>query len=164
MTHLRWLAALTILGTFVVAAPRSASQPGKRPDVPSTAPRLEPVAETKLLMEGLTRPNFDGLVRTLADRPREAEAWTFARGQALLVAESGNLLLMRPPKARAAQDAWMARATEVRESATRLARSAAARDYPAARADLANLANACNKCHSTFGVAVRVDPLGPDRE
>jgi hypothetical protein len=115
-------------------------------------------------MEGLAKPNFDGLVKGLGEKPAEAEAWAFARGQALLVAESGNLLMMRPPRDRAAQDTWMQRATDLRESAARVARAAAAKDDLAARTGLAALANACNRCHASFGVAVRVEPLAPDGE
>ena len=75
------------------------------------------------------------------------------------MAESGNLLMMRPPRDPAAQDAWMQRSTELRESAVRVARAAAAKDYPAARSGLAGLANACNRCHTAFNVALRVEPL-----
>ena len=45
-------------------------------------PKLEPIAETKLLMEGLAHANFRGLDRILAKKPEEAQAWTFGRGQA----------------------------------------------------------------------------------
>ena len=62
-------------------------------------PKLEAVAETRLLMEGLAQANFRGLERLLAEKPGEVKTWTFARGQALLIAETGNLLMLRPPKA-----------------------------------------------------------------
>src|SRR5262249_1646925 len=63
------------------------TQPTKPP--PSTGgsklvPKLEPIAETKLIMEGLAHPNFRGLDRILAKKPEDAQAWTFGRGQALL--------------------------------------------------------------------------------
>src|SRR5437016_6311219 len=61
-------------------------------------PKLEPVAETKLIMEGLLHANFRGLERLLNQKAPDAQAWKFARGQALLVAEGGNLLMLRPPK------------------------------------------------------------------
>ena len=50
-----------------------------------TRTELEPVAETKLLMEGLADPNMRALGKLLADKPKDAEAWGFARGQALLM-------------------------------------------------------------------------------
>ena len=124
---------------------------------PRGQPRQEPVAETKLLMEGLALPNFRGLDRNLRQRPTEAEAWAFLRGQALLVAETGNLLVLRPPK-NAGQDSWNTNAVQLRESATRLARAAAERDYERSRAGLAELATVCNRCHQTFRVNVRIPP------
>ncbi|MCS6864549.1 MAG: cytochrome c [Gemmataceae bacterium] len=134
------------------------SQPAK----PKFSTRMEPVAETKLLMEGIADPNARGLAQLLADKPRDAEAWVFARGQALLLAELGNLLLLRPPKTRAAEDAWMTYAAELRGHATTLARAAAAKDYLAARGALAELANTCNRCHQTFRVAIRINPFAEE--
>ncbi len=127
------------------------------------APRPEPVAETKLLMEGLADPNAKALAKLLAAKPKDAEAWAFARGQSLLLAETGNLLLMRPPKARASEDTWMGHAGDLRDHATTLARAAGAKDYLQARAALANLANACNRCHQSFRVGVRYDPFADER-
>jgi hypothetical protein len=127
------------------------------PAQPRAQPKQEPVAETKLLMEGLALPNFRGLDRNLRQQPAEAEAWSFLRGQALLVAETGNLLMLRPPKS-GGQDAWNANAAQLRESATRLARAAAERDYERSRTGLAELANTCNHCHQTFRVNVRIPP------
>src|SRR5579885_855242 len=65
-------------------------------------PKLVPVAETKLLMEGINKPNFDALAKGLKQKPADAESWGYARGQALLIAETANLLLIRPPKTRQA--------------------------------------------------------------
>lgn len=122
--------------------------------------RLEPVADTKMLMEGLAAPNLRGLAKLLADKPADAEAWGFARGQALIIAETGNLLLLRPPKSAAGEEAWMRHATELREAGAGLARAAAAKDYAKSRSALAGVANACNRCHHTFRVPHRVDPFG----
>ena len=153
MTRSRFLfaAALFALGTLSIAH----SQPVR----PKAAPRLEPVAETKLLMEGIAGPNTRALGKLLAEKPRDAEGWAFARGQSLLLAEMGNLLLMRPPRARAGEEAWQTHATDLRSSATALARAAAAKDYLQARVSLAAVANSCNRCHQTFRVGVRVDPF-----
>ncbi len=122
------------------------------------APKLEAVAETALICDGLNRANFDGLGRLLAQRPKEAEAWTFARGQALLIAETGNLLMLRPPRNQG-QAEWMDRATQLRTAGTRLARLAADRDFDRGRAALVELGDACNRCHQTFRVPVRVTPF-----
>ncbi len=156
MTRFLLLAALFALGSLWVAVGHS------QPLRPKAAPRLEPVADTKLLMEGLASPNARALGKLLATRPKEAKAWTFARGQALLLAETGNLLLMRPPKVPGTQDVWTASAAELRTSATSVARAAAAKDYLQTRVSLAAVANACNRCHRASRVKVRVDPFADE--
>ncbi|HEY1380083.1 MAG TPA: cytochrome c [Gemmataceae bacterium] len=129
------------------------NRPAARP-----APRLEPVAETKLLMEGLLQANVRGLEKNLRQPPADQETWTFVRGQALLVAETGNLLMLRPPKS-GGQDAWMEAAAELRTKATALAKTAAARDADGGRRALADLAGTCNRCHQTFRVNVQITPF-----
>jgi hypothetical protein len=146
------LAAFALGCTFLSSAH---SQPAR----PKAAPKLEPVAETKLLMEGLADPNARALSKLLAAKPKDADAWKFVRGQSLLLGELGNLLLMRPPKGKAGEDAWQTHATELRDSATALARAAAAKEYVPSRTALAGVANACNRCHQAFRVATRIDPF-----
>jgi hypothetical protein len=158
MARARFLVAATILGIGCLFLPLAHSQPAQE----KGTYRLEPVAETRLLMEGLASPNLRGLGKLLTDKPTDTEAWAFARGQALLVAETGNLLLMRPPRGRAEQELWMKHASELRAAAADLARAAAARDYAKSRVGLAASANSCNRCHQSFGVAERVDPFSGD--
>jgi hypothetical protein len=86
------------------------------------------------------------------------------RGQALLIAESGNLLMLRPPKNQKGQDAWMQNATDLREASTDLARQAANRDLDKTRAALSTLTNTCNRCHQTFQVPVRIGQPDEDRK
>lgn len=125
-----------------------------------SAPRPEAVAETRLLMQGIDQPNFRGLENLLKSKPQDVETWSFLRGQALLIAESGNLLMLRPPRAEG-REIWLERAGALRRVATRLARAAAAQDYAASQARLTELANTCNQCHVSFRVPIR---LGPESE
>jgi hypothetical protein len=121
-------------------------------------PRLEPVAETRLLMQGISLPNFRALERHLRQKSADEDAWTLARGQALLIAENGNLLLVRPPR-NAGESVWQEQAAELRTVATRLARVIAERDLDRSRAGLTELAQVCNRCHQTFRVGVRMMPF-----
>jgi hypothetical protein len=129
--------------------PRNRTQP---------AARQEAIAETKLLMEGLLQANVRGLEKNLRQPPTDQETWTFVRGQALLIAETGNLLMLRPPKS-GGQDFWNDTAAELREKATAIARFAATRDADRCRRSLVELANTCNRCHKTFQVRVQVTPF-----
>lgn len=126
--------------------------------VGESPPRPEAVAETRLLMEGLAQANFRGLERLLKQQPKDAEAWLFARGQALLIAETSNLLMLRPPHNQG-QAAWQERSAELRVAATRVALAAAGRDFQRCRAGMTDLANTCNRCHQTFRVKHVVRPF-----
>ena len=121
-------------------------------------PRLEAVAETKLIMEGLAHTNFRGLERLLTERPTDIKAWTFARGQALLLAETGNLLMLRPPKNQG-QAVWFERSMALRDSAKELGQSVGVRDYERGRAGLLKVAAVCTSCHQTFRVEVEIVPF-----
>ena len=142
---------LAVVGSLLVIG-RADPQQGQPAKV---IPKLTPIAETRLLMEGLAHANFRGLERILKQKPAEAQSWTFARGQALLIAETANLLMLRPPK-NSGEIPWMARAMELRSAAAQLAQTIAKRDYEGSRAGLSNLANNCNRCHQTFRVKVQI--------
>jgi hypothetical protein len=159
MSRVRFWIAAGVLGTGCLFVPLAHSQPANRAKV---TPKLEAVAETKLLMEGIADPNLRGLGKLLRDKPKDAEGWAFARGQALLIAETGNLLLLRPPRTASGEEPWMSHAMELRESGTAVARAAAAKDYQKSRSALAGVANACNRCHQTFRVPNRVDPFADE--
>jgi hypothetical protein len=141
-----------------IGLPQTGSGPSRPATTSRPLPKPEPVAETKLLMEGLNQANFRGLERLLKEKPAGVEAWTFARGQALLIAETANLLMIRPPRSEG-QTIWLDRAADLRGAAARLARAAANRDYSTSRTALALMATTCNRCHQSFGVAVRIEPF-----
>ena len=124
-------------------------------------PRFEALAETRLLMEGLANSNYRSVQRLLKEKPDDDETWVFARGQALLIAETGNLLLLRPPR-NGGRETWMKLATAMREEAANLARKIAGRDHAGSQAELTKLTASCNRCHQTFRVNVRVGPE-PDK-
>ena len=155
MKRLLPMILLAIAGPAGSQTPRPQPVPGPPPRV---APKLEPIAETKLLMVALNHPNFKGIERLLRQPPPDMQSWTFARGQALVIAETGNLLMLRPPKNQG-QEAWFDRATELRTKATQLARTLAAKEYDASRAGFVELANSCNRCHTAFRVVVQIEPF-----
>ncbi len=156
----RWVGGLALAATLLATA--GSAQDRLRPaPAPKPAPKFEPkfeaVAETKLLMEGLATPNYQSLAKILKEKPADVETWTFARGQAILVAETGNLLLLRPPRNQG-RDTWMREAMDMRQAAVALARQVGNRDLERSRAAFVDLTAACNHCHQTFRVPVRVGP------
>lgn len=149
-----------LLGTPGAAQVSTPPRPAIRPPTGGTTafvPRFEAVAETRLLMEGMAHSNYRSVNRLLSKRPADNETWSFARGQAILIAETGNLLLLRPPK-NTGRDTWMKLAMDMRDRATALARQSAARNHAGSKTALAGLTASCNRCHQTFRVATRVAP------
>jgi hypothetical protein len=124
-------------------------------------PRLDPVAETRLLMEGLANPNFRGLERNLTKKDLDEKTWVYARGQALLIAETANLLMLRPPKTPGAQPIWFEHTMDLRSKATSLAQSLSKKDMERSKAGMQQLANSCNRCHQSFRVPVEIIPFAP---
>src|ERR1700722_7591115 len=147
ITLRRFQQAFVLAGLAWLAASMAPAAPQKA----KLQPSLEPVADTHLLMEGLNLPNFRALEKLLKQKPADADSWTFARGQALLIAETGNLLLLRPPR-NAGQDAWFRDAMDLRDAAADLARKVGDRDYDGSLAGMKTIAAACNSCHQTFRV------------
>jgi len=145
--------------------PPATSGPAAAATTTPFVPRFEAVAETRLLMEGLANANYRSLSRLLKNKPADAATWGFARGQALLIAETGNLLLLRPPR-NSGRDTWMRLGMDMRDKATAVARAAAAQDYAKSKAALGALTASCNRCHQTFRVKVEVapEPDAPERD
>jgi len=146
-----------VVGFLCLTADATPQPPGaKSPARPK--PKLEAVAETKLLMEALLSTNQRGLSRNLGQQPPDAQAWVFARGQALILAESGNLLMLRPPKSGGTEE-WMELASELRDRGTKLAKAISEKDANRARQGFADLTATCNRCHQTFRVDAEIVPF-----
>lgn len=162
MKRMRGLCGLVVLAGGIVATSLSAQTrraPERLPPPEAKfTPKFEALAETKLLMEGLAQANYRAVEKHLQGKgPQDVDTWMFARGQALLVAETGNLLLLRPPR-NEGRDTWMRRAMDMRQSASDLARQLGNRDLVRGRTALIELTNKCNNCHQTFRVPTRIGP------
>ncbi len=154
MTIARWIAAPILLVGSLWWAGSTGGQgtPGK------FVPKLEAIAETKLIMEGIAHTNYRGLERILNQKPPEEQSWKFARGQALLLAEAANLLMLRPPK-NEGTNVWFDQSMKLRTQAKQLAETIVQRDLEKSKAQLVQLAGSCNRCHQTFRVPVEITPF-----
>jgi hypothetical protein len=144
-----------ILWSAMLLLPGALPAAGQTQPPAKVSPKLEPVAETRLLMEGLAHANFRGLERLLTTKPPDVQTWTFARGQALLISETANLLMLRPPKGQG-QPIWFERATDLRNASKQLAATIASQDYEKSKAGLTALAITCNRCHQAFRVPTEI--------
>jgi hypothetical protein len=150
---------LATSGSAQETLPRPRPVAGAVPKKEKFVPKFEALAETRLIMEGLANSNYQSLHRLMAKKPADVDTWQFARGQALLIAETGNLLLLRPPRKNpAARETWMKLGMSMRGAAANVARAAGKRDYAGTKTALSGLTDACNRCHTTFRVPVKVSP------
>ncbi len=129
-------------------------------DTPQTSKTLSrpvpvAVAPVRLLMDTINAPAFRGVDRVLRARPTDDRTWNLIAEQALLVAENGNLLLLRPPRGKHGGD-WLDRATELRLRAVHLSEAATAHDYDATRKAMVALGGACSQCHKQFHIPIAV--------
>ncbi len=127
----------------------------------SSEVRMIPIAETKLIMEGIIHNNFRALEKTLRGKPNGEEAWLIIRGQALLIAESGNLLLLRPPK-NEGKASWYNQSLVLRNTAKLIGEYASDRKLIEVRDQFAKLSNVCNSCHQKFQVKESIHIFGEE--
>ena len=80
--------------------------------------------------------------------PADRAAWKGVKSDALILAESANLLLHRRPADAAA--AWDDHAVAVRQQGSHLYQAAKKRDLDLARQQFAGLLKKCNQCHTQF--------------
>ncbi len=127
---------------------------------PEPGPPFKPVADVQQLMEMMIDPAADlvwdavGTVITAEERnhwsPQTDEEWTAVRNSALVLMESGNLLMMGG-RARD-QDAWMRMAQGLVDAGALAMEAAESNDPDAVFAIGEDVYNACDRCHSLYWV------------
>ena len=129
-----------------VAGPRSGSSVFAAEKSPTAA---KPVVDSMhQFMEYVFEPVFHRLKEQMAKPPQDKAAWGEVKSCSLILAEAGNLLLMRLPKENA--QAWKSLSCEQRESGGQLYLAARKRDFEAARKHYAVMVTKCNACHTKF--------------
>ena len=151
----RWLwivcgGLLLVLAAGILSGRSSTDQPTASAvqAAPPKMPGLRPVEDDMHeFMEYAFEPGYKRLKANLAAEP-DAAGWKAIKGDALTLAEAGNLLLMRLPEEEALS--WARHAAAVRQSAGKLYTDAKKKNYAAARRSWeATIAN-CNHCHDVF--------------
>jgi hypothetical protein len=126
------------------------------------SPEYTAVADVKQLMAAVIEPAAEvywDAVGTVDDSagshsyaPTSPEDWTAVRNGALIVAESGNLLMM---EGRAKdRGEWIAMSRAMIEAGTRAVAAAEARDTARVFAAGADLYDTCTRCHAAYATAL----------
>ena len=106
------------------------------------------VATVKQLCEGMITASSDAIFNVGRDVPSNDEAWLSVHNSALMLAESGNLLMM---EGRSIEDEdWMKHAKQLVDVGTAAFEAAGAHDLDAIIALNAELESSCRTCHEQY--------------
>ena len=114
----------------------------------SSRPPTRNVGTMSDLMVKIIYPASDALFYIESRTPKTETEWTVLEGQALMVAESGNLLMM-PGRARD-QKQWMVDAKLMLDSAAEAYTAAKKRDVQAIVMVNERLLESCTSCHENY--------------
>jgi hypothetical protein len=134
--------AIAASGLFSVAGVSQAAAPADKSG-------LEPVEpDMHEFMEYVFQPTFNRLKPAMAAAPADNKGWKTIKADSLILAEAGNLLLIRQPQEKSAD--WARHSEQVRDAGGQLYKAAKAKDYPAARRHYEAMVENCNACHRQF--------------
>jgi len=140
---MKTLAVVFLAGATTLAqAPPTPRQPA------ADRPPTQNVGSMSDLMAKIIYPASDALFYIESRTPKTDAEWTTLEGQALIVAESANLLML-PGRARD-QKQWMADAKLMLEAGAAAVKAAKAKDVAGIAALSDQLMESCTSCHKNY--------------
>ncbi|MGQ0734226.1 MAG: hypothetical protein ACT4QD_11285 [Acidobacteriota bacterium] len=133
-----------VLGAGVVAVASQA--PAAQPSTPS--PGIQRIGSMSELMVHLIYPTSDAVFYISSRTPKTGAEWATLEAQALMLAESANLLMM-PGRARD-QAQWIKDSRLMLDAGWAAFKAAKARDVPALEALSDQLYESCVTCHMHY--------------
>jgi len=112
----------------------------------SSPEAVEP--DTHEFMEYVFQPTFGQLKSAMKEKPKDKKGWFAIKSGALILAEGGNLLLLRGPQDDRAE--WNKYAEAVRSHGGALYQAAQKQDFESAPTHYAAMVKSCNACHEQF--------------
>jgi len=112
------------------------------------APTFQPVGSVSQVMISITYPSSDAIFYVERNPPKTEKDWNDLQAQALILAESGNLLMIGS-RVRDQGD-WIKEAREMVDVGAAAYKAAMARDLPAISALNQRLNDACVTCHVQY--------------
>jgi hypothetical protein len=134
---------MSLIAVAVLSATAATAQP---PAVPSTT--FQPVGSMRQLMIDIIYPVSDAIFYVDREPPKNAQDWTVLRTQALMLAESGNLLMMEG-RARD-QKNWIMESKMLVDIGGKAYKAAQAKNVDDIRALNDSLNAACVVCHYQY--------------
>lgn len=99
-------------------------------------------------MEYVFQPAYKRLKEQMATEPKDNQGWKAIKSDALILAEGGNLLLIR--EVEEDQAGWNKLSVQSRDLGAELYQAARSKDYPAAKKHYQAMLTKCNACHTQF--------------
>ena len=99
-------------------------------------------------MEYVFQPTYLRLKAQMAAEPPDNKAWKAVKSDALILAEGGNLLLIRQPEKDT--KSWQDLSAQVRGLGGELYQAAKKKDYKSAHQHYKAMLIKCNACHQQF--------------
>lgn len=113
-------------------------------------PQLRAVADVTELMQAMTVPASNALFDVARNPPEDDGAWTKVRNQAIILAESGNLLMIG---SRAKNDeVWMSTSRALVEAGEAAKKAAEAKNLDGINEAGNRMIDACEVCHKAHWV------------
>jgi hypothetical protein len=145
--RLRLLVALPIVAAAAwLLSPASSLNAAAQADKKDAAKPVE--SDMHEFMEYAFSPTFKRLKPAMAAAPTDNKGWKAIKADSLMLAEGGNLLLIRQPEKDAAD--WVKHSVQVRDLGGQLYEAAKAKDFAAARKHYEAMIENCNACHKQF--------------
>jgi len=142
------LLTVFLASSMVVSAFSPEAHPTLWP-VSSPESEIEPVEDSMHeFMEYVFQPAYLRLKENLQKEPTNARGWKPLKSDALILAESCNLLFSRKPE-KDAED-WAAHAVAARTNGASVYAAAGERNYSETKAAFSRMLNSCNACHRQF--------------
>ena len=120
------------------------------------APSFQPVGSMRQLMIDIIYPTSDSIFYIDRAEPKNEVDWNAFRGQALMLAESANLIMM-PGRARDQGD-WIKYSRMMLEAGSAAYKAGQAKDMDGIRAVNDQLYNSCVSCHQQYRPDYRKGP------
>jgi len=138
-------ATLSCLAMFLLSL-NTFDLKAEEPEAEISAKPVEP--DMHEFMEYVFQPTYKRLKVQMATEQKENSNWKAIKSDALILSESGNLLLMRNPETDEAT--WRKLSADVRDLGEKLYRSAKSKDEDATQTHYKAMLIKCNACHKSF--------------
>ena len=112
-------------------------------------PAPKPVADITQLMQAMVIPASNDLFNVARQPPQDEKGWTAVRNSAVILAESGNLLMIG---SRAKDAVWMKTSLAMVDAGAAALKAAEAKDVDGITEAGNQIIDACEVCHETHWI------------